>query len=323
MNDPSAANGAFGDSYRQALADGALGPEAPSVYALAQEIERVLRMRTAPGTAIQQAAGVEHVLSAGSALHGTYVRHPPDFDALVAGTTPQDQINRKVIPEFIEHFSADLLASPVLEAYTRAMGWGAPRGIVLRSLAPDGPITLLARFDLAVLDGTVEWLDLSFGWLFRAIGLELRRRAFSNSLAPLARDRWHAEIRLGKRMFDAIGGLYHSWEHGMRAHTIEHWVTRSPGPARLHNLLLETNASAHRTFRQFRDQSPVWHPGVSHAVAAGRGYEPFNLLDYLGDGDDALAESKWRRLCAAAAEYCRRFAQDAGWKLEDFRIAEA
>src|SRR6185437_7861339 len=141
--------------------------------------------------------------------------------------------------------------------------------------------------------------------------------------APLARDRWHAEIRLGKRMFDAIGGLYHSWEHGMRAHTIEHWVTRSPGPARLHNVLLETNASAHRTFRQFRDQFPVWHPGVSHAVAAGRGYVPFNLLDYLGDGDDALAESKWRRLCAAAAEYCRRFAQDIGWKLEDFRIAEA
>lgn len=296
-----------------------------AVLQMQEEIEAVVS-DTCRLSGFEQYYDVQKIATVGSSNRGTYVEVPPDFDVIVMTSVSQEKLDREHVRLALDLIGTKLNKSTIFKdfCHTVEYEWGRNENhLVLSSLGVRGKASLVARFVLAARPER-EFLDLTFGNLEAAVGYEVWFQRYIKSLTPCNRLRFQREVRLAKQLLRAHGKLYGSAVHGLRAHALEQWIIQahdhrysgvSVGTlANLFHFIVEEGAmrlseNEYRLipFQAFKTKFPVWHPGVWEVeVGSSVHGTPLNLLDFLGDKDEQLANTKWLYLFVLALTFCEQ-----------------
>ena len=274
---------------------------------------------------------VQKIATVGSSNRGTYVEVPPDFDVIVMTSVSQKKLDREHIRLVLDLVGTRLSKSTIFKEFCHTVEYefaGNENQLVLSSLGVRGQASLVARFVLSARPER-EFLDLTFGNLATAVGYEVWFQRYIKSLTPYDRLRFQREVRLAKQLIRAAHGeLYGSAVHGLRAHALEQWIIQAHDYrysgvnvgtlANLFHFIVEEGAvplSEHEyrliPFQAFKTKFPVWHPGVWEVeVGSNAQRTPLNLLDFLGDKDEQLANTKWLHLFVLALTFCEQQRDD-------------
>jgi hypothetical protein len=284
--------------------------------------------------------GLHRTLSIGSTSQDLFAWLPVDHDIMVETELSQEHIERQVTQRMIERFAARLEKSP---EFRFALGEKRSlRGIRLASLGVHGKASLVARLNAIWKEDngpeTEESLiDVTFGNARRTADYALWMQSYLARLPEDLRNRQKAEIRLAKRLFRMLGGVYSAAEAGLCPITIEQWVIQSMGrfasgrpigtcDSLLRHIDTESGASAGDSgsrasivpFTRFRRSFPVWRPGLTGEEVERREISPTtNLLELLGNGEEKMAQVKWERIVALARTYSLRRHHQEKWTLEE------
>ena len=282
--------------------------------------------------------GVEHVLIVGSTSRGTYAMLPVDFDRAVLTERRQKDIPEVALQRVTDELVENISVAPVFAEYCDAI-YSSERAaleipsITLASLGLRGTESLVARYDLS-FGSTVEssrsgFLDVTCGQLPHLIGYETNMCQLFDRLGPTTAKRVRQEIGLAKIVFGKAEGIYGSKERGLRGHGVEQLIIQSveyrqsgETAGSFDNalrLILEKGTMARsgevlkvRRFEDFKKDCPLWRPG-----GGDREGNPVNLWNLLGDGVEAAAEERWRRLVNVAIAYDICTSGDQPWSIEN------
>lgn len=303
-----------------------------AVQRMQAEIEAVVA-DACRSSGFDQSYDIQKIATVGSSNRGTYVEAPPDFDVIVMTSISQEKLDREHIRQVLDLVGTRLSKSPIFKEFCHTVGYewdGNENQLVLSSLGVRGHASLVGRFVLTARPER-EFLDLTFGNLVTAVGYEVWFQRYIKSLTPDDRLRFQREVRLAKQLIRAHGGLYGSAVHGLRAHALEQWIIQAHDYrysgvnvgtlANLFHFIIEEGAvplNEHEyrliPFQAFKTNFPVWHPGVWEVeVGANAPRTPLNLLDFLGDKDEQLANTQWLHLFVLALTFCEQQRSDVSY----------
>lgn len=320
--------GEFGTSYVAALSRTDSPPEIQTVvkqlnHTIEQAIEFTIRE-----SGFDKDYAVTKIMTVSSTSRGTYAGMPVDFDVIVLTDMPQEALDLSRVRHLLAQISGLIVDSDIFKDFCERAGYGLQENIsplVLASLEVRGRASLVGRFEIAGdarhLESKREFLDVTFGNVARAVGYEIWIRRYLQALKPVSRLRLQREIRMGKQVLRSLGGLYGSAAHGLRAHAIEQWIIQARtyrysglDVGTLDNMfefiVAEATMQAGHDeyvlipFNEFKIKFPVWHPGAWETEVGLSPASPANnLLDFLGDGNEELANEKWVRLIILSLVY--------------------
>lgn len=334
----------FEASYHAERRRLAPAPEEHALLASLQaDIESIAR-QVVRDTGFDAAYGVLDVMNVGSTSRTTYTAFPADFDIVINTERERTLIEARAAQVVCERIVEGISRSGTFKNFLGAIEEKIMRPqagcacIALESFGVRGPQSLVARYDLvtagaAVGKRKVGFLDVSFGKLPQLIGYETWIRRLFAGLGSRAAELLQSEIRLTKSLLKQLGGLYGSSVRGLRAHAVEQWIIQSLNyrasgfsvgtlDNALHLIVEEGHAGERHCdaesgpFQDYKTRFPLRHPGWWETEDTHSDRRLVNLWDLLGDGDMALAQSKWEVFVALASAFESLRAQDEAWDIQ-------